>query len=218
MMARIAPAFAGAVGGAPRVSLLPRSEVNRRERAVLTRKWFWVVFAAIIVAVVAIGGAFAWNLLSTQRLAAAQSETSNLLTQISGMSDVSSALAAEQELQSFRADAMGGDFAWKPLLAAVEGTLPKGVTVTGFDLTTGAPPQPGSEPASEVGLTGTLTLTSPNVVDIAGLSRKLAAVTGVQHADARATKTASGATGFDYTVDVTWDQSIYSGDYAKEAK
>ncbi|WP_308491231.1 hypothetical protein [Microbacterium terrisoli] len=217
-MARTAPAFAGAVGGAPRVSLLPRSEVDRRERAVLTRKWFWVVFAAIVVAAVAIGAAFAWSLLSTQRLSAAQAQTNSLLTQIGSMSDVSSSLAAEQELQSFRADAMGGDFAWKPLLTSVEGTLPKDVKVTGFDLATGAPPKAGSEPASEVGLTGTLTLTSPNVVDIAGLSRKLATVPGVQHADARATKTASGTDGFDYTVDVTWDQSIYSGAYAKEAK
>lgn len=218
-MARPAPAFAGAVGGAPHVSLLPRSEVDRRERAALTRKWFWVVFAAIVVAAVTIAGAFAWSFLSTQRLTAAQAQTNTLISQVAAMSDVSSTLAAERELQAFRTDAMGGDFSWKPVLTKVEGTLPTGVTVTGFDLDTGAPPTAGSDPAAGVGLTGTLMLASPNVVDIAALSRRLAAVDGVQHADARSTTSSSSSGGdFQYTVDVTFDQSIYSGKYAKEAK
>ncbi len=54
MAASLAPAFAGL----PRVNLMPRSEVARRERDKLVRRWVWVVFGAILVALLIIAGAF----------------------------------------------------------------------------------------------------------------------------------------------------------------
>ncbi len=47
--------------GVPRVNLMPRSEVARRERDGLVRMWVWIVFGAIIVALLVIAGAFGFK-------------------------------------------------------------------------------------------------------------------------------------------------------------
>ena len=47
-----------ALAGAPRINLLPRSELDRRARERLTRRWVWGVFGAILVALLIIAGTF----------------------------------------------------------------------------------------------------------------------------------------------------------------
>ncbi|KHK99173.1 hypothetical protein LK09_03985 [Microbacterium mangrovi] len=220
-MARKVPVAAGAapIGGAPRVNLLPRSEVDKRERETLTGKWIWGIFATIVVAALLIGAAFVVNFLASVRLVSEQATTNTLLVQIAGLSDVSTAMASEKELKSFRADAMGADFAWSPVFVTVSSALPSGVTTTGFDLTSGAVPSPGVKPADAVGLTGTITLTSPNAVDMAAVIRKLRAIPDVISADGQSLTGSSATQGaYTYLLNVTFDQSIYSGAYTAGGK
>ncbi len=209
-------------GGAPRVDLLPRSEIDRREREKLSALWVRVGLLAVLLAALLIGAAFAWNQFTQQQLSAEQARSTQLLGQIGQMRDVSSALAQESELNAFRSEAMGSDLAWSGVLDRVRGALPPDTSVIGFALTPGAVPDPATtdKDASKkaVGLTGTLTIDSPNAIDLGALSRTLRGVDGVLAADGSASVASQQSPGhYTYTVDIAFDQTVYSGRFAKEA-
>lgn len=201
--------------GAPRVNLMPRSETDRREREALTRKWMWGVLGAVVVALLFIGATYAMTVLADQRYAAAQAETNNLTTQLAGLSGINQALASQRELTQFRAEAMGADFAWAPVIDEVTGALPPGVTITGFAVTSGGNPVPGTKPEDAVGLTGTFTFTSHTPLDMGPTIQSIRASKGVMDADGKAL-TSGGTTAATYTylLTVTFNQTIYSGQYA----
>jgi hypothetical protein len=222
-MARIATAV---VGGPPRVDLLPRSELDRREREKLSAIWVRIGLLAVLLAVLLIGGAMAFNLWAQQNLAAEQARSSQLVQQIGALSDVSGALATETELQNFRGEAMGSDLAWTAILDKVRSPLLPDNAVLGFDLTPGVAPAPATADAKKdeeaakkaVGLTGTLTIESPTAVDLGPYVRSLRGVPGVLAADANAVVTSQAAPGrYTYTVDITFDQTVYSDRFVKEA-
>jgi hypothetical protein len=211
MMARkLEPAYTGV----PRVNLMPRSETDRREREALTGKWMWGVLAAIVVACLIIAGAFGLTWVANQRLAAEQAQTNQLVTELAGLSDISGALATERELTQFRAEAMGADFSWAPVIGAVTGALPGGTSLTGFDVTSGGDPVPGSNPKTSVGLAGTFTVNSATPLDMAATIRAIRAAPGVMAADGLAITASNVAVGaYQYQLNVTFNQTIYSGQY-----
>ena len=222
-MARIIPVTPG---GMPRVDLLPRSEIERREREKLSATWVRICLLAALLAVVLVGGAFAFNLWAQQNLVAEQARSTQLVQQIGALSDVSGALATETELQNFRADAMGSDLAWTAILDKVRSPLLPESAVLGFDLVPGVAPVPAAAGAAKddaaakkaVGLTGTLTIDSPNPLDLGPYVRNLRGVAGVLAADANAVVTSPSTPGrYTYTVDITFDQTVYSDRFVKEA-
>lgn len=91
-----------ALAGIPRVNLMPRAEIQRRERVDLTRGWAIGAGAAVLVALLVIGGAFAWRTMADQRLAAEQARTDALITELAGYADVSAALSDAEALKAFR--------------------------------------------------------------------------------------------------------------------
>lgn len=199
----------------PRINLMPKSEVARRERERLVRKWVWAVIAAVLVALLLVGASFYVKWLADQRLLAEQARTNQLITEIASLSEVSQALATRTELTAFRTEAMASDLAWTPVLAKIVGTLPADTTVTGFNLQVGGVPQT-EEPASEVGLVGMLTFDSATPLDIVPIIRSLRGVEGVLFADGRSL-TGDTTTGrFVYQLDVQFDQTVYSGEFAAE--
>ena len=105
MAATVTPVLAGI----PRVNLMPRSEVARRERDKLTRAWVWGVLGAIVVALLIVAAAFYLKWSADQRLAAEQAQTNQLLLEIASLAEVSTALATESELTDFRREAMASD-------------------------------------------------------------------------------------------------------------
>ncbi|WES65695.1 hypothetical protein P0L94_06385 [Microbacter sp. GSS18] len=198
-------------GGVPRVNLIPRSELERRERAATARGWAWGILGAVLAAAAIVAGAMLLSWIADQRLAIEQSRTNDLLLELDGLSDVSVALATESQLEGFLAESMGSDFAWQPVISAVVGALPGEVQLSGFALTAGGLAQ-GEDPSAEAGLVGTLTLASPNVIDIARTVRELRAVSGVSFADGRlVSSTQQASAQYTYELTVTFDQSIYSG-------
>ncbi|MFE5410707.1 hypothetical protein [Microbacterium sp. NPDC056569] len=202
--------------GAPRVNLMPRSEIARRERESLVRMWVWIVLGAIVVAVLIIAGAFAFKFLADQRLVAEQARTNVLLTEIASLSEVSQALATESELTDFRTDAMATDLAWTPVIAKISGVLPAETTITGVDFTVGGVPQ-GEDPTVEQGIVGTVTFDSPTPLDIVALIRSLRGVEGVLYADGQSvTSSQVSEDRFSYLLNVEFDQSVYSNEYAAE--
>lgn len=199
--------------GLPRINLMPRSEIEKRERERLSRGWVWAVLGAIFFTVLIILGVVWLNVLASQRLASEQSRTNDLLLQIASLSDVSSALATEEELTDFRQEAMATDVVWQPVLAAVVSVLPEPSVMTGFDFTVGGVPE-GSDPATEVGLIGTVSVESPRPLDIVDIARSLREVEGVFYADGRSVLSSSSTSGqYAYILNVSFDQSVYSGAY-----
>ncbi|GAA1468028.1 hypothetical protein [Microbacterium thalassium] len=200
-------------GGVPRVNLIPRSEIERRQRDATLRGWVWGIGGAVLAAVLVIAGALALNWFADQRLAAEQARTNDLLVELATLSDVSTALSTERDLTSFRAESMGSDFAWSPVIDSLESTMPGEVSLIGFNLIAGGVPQ-GEDPALEPGLIGTLTLSSPNVIDIAQTVRSMRSIDGVIDADGSLVATSSSTVGqYTYELSITFDQSIYSGRY-----
>lgn len=202
--------------GAPRVNLMPRSEIARRERDSLVRLWVWIALGAIVVAVLIIAGAFAFKFFADQRLVTEQARTNALLTEIASLSEVSQAIATQSELTDFRTDAMATDLAWVPVMAKITGVLPTDTTITGVDLAVGGVPQ-GDDPTVEQGLVGTVTFDSPTPLDIVALIRSLRGVEGVLYSDGQSvTSSQVSADRFSYLLNVEFDQSVYSNEYAAE--
>ncbi len=200
--------------GTPRVNLMPRSEVARRERDKLVGLWVWIVLGAIVVALLIIAGAFALKFLADQRLAAEQAKTNTLLSEIAALSDVSQALATQSELTDFRSEAMVGDLAWSPVIGKVTGILPPDATLTGFDLAVGGVPQ-GDDPAAEPGLVGTISIDSATPLDIVSIIRALRDVDGVLFADGQSVTSSQVSAGrYAYQLNVEFDQTVYSNEYA----
>lgn len=204
-----------ALAGVPRVNLMPRAEMERRERLSLTRTWALLAVAALAVGALVIAGAFTLKVLADQRLAAEQATTDGLLSDLSGYSDVSTAIATRGELESFRADAMATDAAWTPMLGKITGALPKGVALVEFTLSPGTPPV-SDDPTAGVGYNGVLTLGSADAKVQAVTVAALRQVEGIRSVDA-GTLYQGGEAGFEFTIAVAFDQSVYSGQYAKEA-
>lgn len=200
--------------GTPRVNLMPRSEVARRERDKLVSLWVWIVLGAIVVALLIIAGAFALKFLADQRLAAEQAKTNTLLSEIAALSDVSEALATQSELTDFRSEAMVSDLAWSPVIGKVTGILPPDATLTGFDLAVGGVPQ-GEDPAAEPGLVGTISIDSATPLDIVSIIRALRGVDGVLYADGQSVTSSQISEGrYAYQLNVEFDQTVYSNEYA----
>ncbi|MDR7190282.1 outer membrane murein-binding lipoprotein Lpp [Microbacterium sp. BE35] len=202
--------------GAPRVNLMPRTEVARRERDQLVRLWVWIVLGAIVVAVLIIAGAFAFKFFADQRLVAEQARTNTLLTEIASLSEVSQALATESELTDYHTDAMATDLAWTPVIGKITSILPFDTTLTGVDLAVGGAPV-GDDPTLEQGLVGTVTFDSPTPIDIVPLIRSLRGVEGVLYADGQSVTSSQVSSGrYSYLLTVEFDQTVYSNEYAAE--
>lgn len=204
--------------GVPRVNLMPKSEVARRDRDRLMRLWVWIVFGAILLAFAIIAGAFALKYVADQRLAAEQARTNVLLTEIASLSEVSQALAAESELTDFRAQAMATDLAWTPVIAKVTGALPAAAALTGYDLVVGGVPQ-GADPTLEPGLSGALSIESTVPLDLPAIVRSLRTMDGVLFVDGRSLTTGQlSDSAFTYVLDVRFDQSVYSARFAAQGE
>lgn len=202
--------------GTPRVNLMPRSEVARRDRDKLVRLWVWIVFGAVIIAFLIIGGAFAVKYFADQRLAAEQAHTNALLIEIASLSDVSQALATEAELTDFRAEAMETDLVWTPVIAEIIGVLPSGAALTGMDFVVGGA-QASEDPTIEPGLSGQVTVESPTPLDIVTIIRSLRGVEAILYADGQALTLGQVSEGsYAYVLNVEFDQTVYSNQYATE--
>lgn len=215
MMAAASPP-AMTLGGAPRVDLMPRTETDRRQRHALVRKWVWAIVAAVSAVAVAIGGGVWMQLSAAQRLAGANAETTTLLSEMAALTDVRRTAALEDELTDFRSQAMASDISWPGLIGTIANVLPDDVVISGFDLTSGAIPV-GEDPSAEVGAIGLVTFASPTPVEIVPLIRSVRALPGVADADGWESTSEGDPRVYTYVLRTTFDQSVYTGDYAEGA-
>ncbi|KRA23035.1 hypothetical protein ASD65_00325 [Microbacterium sp. Root61] len=201
-----------ALAGVPRVNLMPRAETDRRERISLTRTWSLLAVAALVVGVLTIGGAFALKLLADQHLAAEQARTTGLLTELQSYSDVSAAIATQRGLEEFRTSAMGTDTDWTAMLHLVTSAIPAEVTMLEFSLNPAASVL--EDPTSGAGYSGLLTFSAASADAQAATVQALRLVPGILAVDA-ATLYQGGEAGFEFTVTISFDQSVFTGAHTK---
>lgn len=211
-MARATPGSVLVVGGMPRVDLLPPAELERRYRRGLLRRWGIGLLAAALVTVLVISGAMALRIVAETRLASERARTDASIAEIAALSEVGDTVRALDDLEAFRAEAMLPDFEWAQLIDAVGQTLPANVRIVGFDVTTGAGPDPdAADAASAPGATVLLTLSSPVAFDILPAVRGIRTLPMVLASDGGELRAEEGGGDYRYELSVVTTQEAYSG-------
>jgi hypothetical protein len=117
------------VGSEPRVDLLP-PEVRAERKARSTRRSLgYAVLATLIVVVLAIGAAFAFNVAAQARMLVAQAQTATLLTQQQKFIDMRVVQAQVEVAQAAQQVGASTEIDWKDYLTRVQGTLPSNVAI-----------------------------------------------------------------------------------------
>lgn len=209
-MALAQPAVTG-FGGIPRVNLMPRAEIDRRERGILIRRWMRGVVAAVVAVVLLSAAAFWLQATAAVRNALTNERTNSLIIELAALAPIRDKLELEAELQGYRSQAMATDMRWTGLLATAQRALPKGVDVIGFSLAPGALPS-GEDPLLEIGATGTLKLSSETPSEIVRLIRAMRPLEGVQQVDGW--EVAAENEAYTYVLRIDFDQSVYTDPFA----
>lgn len=211
-----------AIGGEPRVDLLPPEvRAERKSARTVRRVWLGVVGVAAVM-IIASAAATLLATSAKSSLASAQTNTSTLLAEQSKYQPLQSAQSDVALVEA--AQSVGGstEIDWNSYLAKVQSTLPSGVTITAIDLTSSSPLQPYAQASAPLQgtrvATLTFTATSSTLPSVPTWLDGLTTLPG--YADA-----SPGSVSYDdssqlYTADVTMhiDEAAYSGRFAEKGK
>lgn len=201
-------------GGVPRVNLLPREVIAKREQSGVIKSWGVRVAAAAVIVAVGVFGMFAWQAVTTLRLGATQAEGTSLLTQIGSKSEIQQLINTESSLGSFEKKALATDFGWVESLQRLLAKFPEGSTLCSFDLTGGA--APAGDPETQVGLSGVFTMCG-SAASVIPYLRDATSVDGVL-AVTIVDSTYDQELGlYTHTIAVQFDQTIYAGAEKKKS-
>ncbi|HQZ00908.1 MAG TPA: hypothetical protein PKV13_12785 [Propionicimonas sp.] len=204
-------------GRAPRVNLLPPSERGRRERRSLVRKWVLAMFAILAALALAIGAAVWVRMAADLRLLGEQERTQQLNIELAKYADVTRGVAARTDLGDYREQALANDLGWTALYEDVLGAMPAGVSIAAFDLSPGAAPMSGVDPATAAGLTGTFTCVTGDPGDQRDTVVALRKIPGALAVDAGSlTRPEGESAAYQFVVKFVADQTRYSGRFASE--
>jgi hypothetical protein len=204
------------LGGIPRVNLLPAVELQRRAASALIRRWVAGLAATAVVVSGLVAAAYWERGIAEQRLLAEQTRTAELGQELTSLAHVSQAVADRSTLSELRTAAMGNDLEWRALFADLTRTLPRGTELIGFELVTGANSAAETDPATEIGMVGRLTVSTPDPADQNRMVDKLRALDIALSADAGSLIFASDGK-YTFVVEFVVNQTHYSHDYLPEA-
>lgn len=128
-----------AVGGPPRVDLMPPEVQLKRSQLRTRRSLRLVLFAVFLVVVVACGGAWAWSTLAQTSLATAQSEQQSLIAQQAKYSKVTTIQDATTLIKAAQIVGDATEIDWQDYLSRLQATLPAGVTLATVSIDTADP-------------------------------------------------------------------------------
>ncbi|MDQ1550621.1 MAG: hypothetical protein QOD50_43 [Actinomycetota bacterium] len=134
--------FAGstlAIGGEPRVHLLPLEVSERKKVRMLKRRLGGAVIATAIVVAAAYGAVTVSYTTAQSQLSAAQSNTAVLAAQQAKYGAVTKVKADGAAIQGAQKAITGSEILWKKYVAAIEATLPAGSAITDFSGSVDAP-------------------------------------------------------------------------------
>jgi len=119
-----------ALGGPPRVHLLPPEIEGQRKVRAFRRSALAVLAASVLLVIVAIGAASLLLAASLAQQASEQSQGLQLATQIKKYSSVTGVQTQVDNIKAARPVAVKGETLWEPYIASVQATLPAGVVIT----------------------------------------------------------------------------------------
>lgn len=134
-----APKAQAALGGEPRVSLLP-TEVNdfHRERAV-RRRLGGAIVAVLLLVAVGIGGAYYLQMDAQAKLATAQATTVSLAAQEAEFSELRTVKTGTALIEAGQKVGASTEIDWKAYLENLQATLPAGVAITSVTIDSASP-------------------------------------------------------------------------------
>jgi hypothetical protein len=203
-------------GKAPRVNLLPASEVARRERRVLLRNWVLGLFATVVVLGLGVGAMVGVRLGAELRLAEENLRTEQLTIALASYADVTRSIADRAALGDFRGSAAANDLGWVELYGDIARALPGGVTVRGFDLQPGAAPMADADAGTAAGLTGIITCRSTDPGDQRRTVAALRKIPGALAVDAGKLDYLETDDTYEYVIAFVADQTRYTGRFNTE--
>jgi Tfp pilus assembly protein PilN len=129
----------GALGGEPRVSLLP-AEVNdvAKARAARRRLGVGVVFVLLFV-LAGVGGAYYLSMIAESELASARSSQASLLAQEAQFSDLKAAKTGIATIEAGQYVGASTEIDWTSYLESLQATLPAGVVITSVAIDSASP-------------------------------------------------------------------------------
>ncbi len=201
------------VGGTPTVNLLPPGEVERRSLRTLKFRWLSVSLAALLVVAVESAIGVSWTARAISDQDAAAGNSAQLQSQLAQYSEIIGIQAARRSLESFGAQAGSNDQDWAPLIAEIRAVLPAGVSLVGFRLIPGAAPTKGSDSATQVGLTGSLTFSASTTAAQPETIARLRTVKTFLDVDAGALSADDPSGGFTFVATFSADQTRYTGQF-----
>lgn len=201
-------------GGVPRVNLLPREVIAKREQSGVVKSWGVRVAAAAVIVAVGVFGMFAWQTVTALRLGATQAEGMSLVTQIGTKAEIQQLINTESSLGSFEKKALATDFGWVESLQRLLAKFPEGASLCAFDLTGGA--APSGEAEAQVGLSGIFSICGSFTSAIPYLrdATSVDGVLAVTIVDSTYDQTLGLYT---HTIAVQFDQTIYTGAEKKKS-
>ncbi|WP_348788694.1 hypothetical protein [Leifsonia sp. NPDC080035] len=128
-----------AVGGEPRVSLIPPEVLARRKARGVRRSLAWGVLGVVLITVAAVGGTAVLGIRAQIDLVAAQARTGELLaeqaqyTEVRKVQDQVSLVEAAQQVGA------STEIDWKDYLQKVQATLPGDVSMTAVTIDSSTP-------------------------------------------------------------------------------
>lgn len=129
----------GALGGEPRVSLLP-AEVNDFHRARTARRRLGgAVVAVLLLVAVGIAGAYYLQMDAQAKLAAAQATTVDLVAQEAQFAELRTVKTGTALIKAGQMVGASTEIDWKSYLENLQATLPAGVAITDVTLDSASP-------------------------------------------------------------------------------
>jgi Tfp pilus assembly protein PilN len=128
-----------AIGGEPRVHLLPLDVSERKQMRQLKRRLGIGVVAAVVVVAAAYGAVTVSLATAQSQLANEQARTTQLAAQQAKFSAVTKVKADSAAIQAAQKTASSAEVVWKPYVQDIEASLPAGSAIVDFNGTVDAP-------------------------------------------------------------------------------
>ncbi|WP_157887482.1 hypothetical protein [Frondihabitans sp. PAMC 28766] len=206
-----------AIGGQPRVDLLPLEvRAERKAGLVVRRAWLGVAAAVVLMGIVT-GASTLYANNATTSLASTQAETTALTTQQSKYSAVKTTQSEVGLIQA--AQSVGGstDVDWAGYLEKVALTVPTGVSVTSLSVSSTSPvlalAQPMSPLQGQRVATLSFEITATSLPAITTWLNTLPTLKG--YVDASASSASSESGGYTASVTLHINQKVFTNTYTK---
>lgn len=200
-----APPLPIAVGGLPRVSLMPPEVLARRRGKAVRRSLLWAVLGVVLITCAGVAGTAVLGFRAQLDLAAAQAQTSDLLAEQSQYKEVRKVQDQVTLVEAAQQVGASTEIDWKDYLQKVQATLPPDVTLATVTIDSATPLATYAQPTAPLLGARVATLSfeasSPTLPVVPTWLNALATLPGF--ADATPGSVTLDQTSGAYTVDIT---------------